>query len=146
MASTYTATVEKLRAGISSNYRDDIVVTYAITAAANGSVTDIGTDDDSSNGVTVSQYILGKRLNAVEAFPTVGGVAPDAADITVKQNGLDILGGNGINLIHATDTKSTYPMIDGFPALYPIRSELTIGVANQVTNAAQFTIKMTFAL
>ena len=123
---------------------EDVIITYAITAHTDGTVSDISTDTDMNRGNPYTKEILGMRLALVEAFPTVGGTAPDAADVTVKMNGLDLLGGNGVNLIHATSTLSTYPMIDGMEAEYPVRAVLAIGVANQGTNAATFTIRLTF--
>jgi len=124
---------------------EDVVLTYLITATVTtGAVTDISTVTDSFNGETFTQHIMGKSLKVVEAYPTAGGTAPDAADVTVKQNGLDLLGGFGVNLIHATATKSTYPRIDGQAVTYPIKDTLTIGVTNNIASLANFTIRLTF--
>uniref|UniRef100_A0A6M3XQT5 Uncharacterized protein n=1 Tax=viral metagenome TaxID=1070528 RepID=A0A6M3XQT5_9ZZZZ len=144
MASSYTVSWQG-HGGFYGN-EETLEITYAITAHTDGSVTDISTNTDTiKDGRTYTQLIRGKSLKIVEAFPTVGGTAPDAADVTVKDSdGLDMLNGNGVNLIHATNTQSTYPMIDSVPAIYPIRGALTISIANQATASANFTIRLTF--
>lgn len=138
MASSYTAKLDMVR--------DNIEITYVVTAnAGDGVVTDIVTNDDSIRGQTFTGHIAGKSLKMVEAFPTVDGTAPDAADVTVKDSdGLDLLNGGGVNLIHATLKKSTFPLIDTQAATIPIRGALTIGVANQGTASANFTLRLTF--
>jgi len=143
MPSSYTAS---LIGGIKKAEELDrkVEITYAITAHTDGTVTAISTDTDTKNGRTYTSYIRKMSLKVVEAFPTALGTAPDPADVTVKQNLLDLLGGYGVNLISATATKSTSPRIDGQPATYPINGALTIGIANQTTNAATFTIRLTF--
>ena len=145
MASSYTVSWAGLWGGPDKS--ETIEVTYAVTAnAGDGAVTNISTNTDTiADGRTYTQLIRGKSLKAVEAFPTSGGTAPDAADVTVKDSdGLDLLNGNGTSLIHATDKQSTYPMIDGQAAVIPVRGALTIGVANQSTASANFTLRLTF--
>lgn len=143
MASSYTQSIS-----VSGNQVDgnmEAILAYVVTCHTDGSMTNISTDTDSYRGKTYTRWIENLRLNMVEAFPTSGGTAPDAADVTVDDSdGLDLLNGNGVNLIHATDKKSTYPEIDGQPAVYPIRGALTIGVANQGTASANFTLRLTF--
>lgn len=93
-------------------------------------------------------------LTDVRAFPTPGGTAPDAADVTVKQKNYktrtgtiapavarDLLGGAGANLIHATDAQSIGA---GMAAYEAVTGDLTVGVANQSTNSANFTIILVF--
>lgn len=110
---------------------------------------------DSTDGslptVTLHSYytttLLGYYLYQVVAYPTSGGTAPDAADVTVNMAGQDLLGGKGVNLIHATATYDTLPYSTfmssyRFPAII---STLTVGVANQATLSANFTIDLIFA-
>lgn len=96
--------------------------------------------------------IVGMYLYTVTADP--GGVAPDAADVFIlNQRGEDLLGSddnvtavNGLNLIHATLTKTAipalghsntnfYPLIDGL---------ITLQVSNQATVSATWVITCTF--
>lgn len=98
--------------------------------------------------------ISGMYLYCVTAYPTSGGTAPDAADVFIlNQNSEDLLGsadnstaGNGANLIHATLTRTTIPRlylpgVNFYPVVYGL---LTLQVANQGTNSAEFTIVLTF--
>lgn len=85
-------------------------------------------------------------LYQVKAWPTKGGTAPDAADVTVNMDGQDLLGGKGVNLIHATATYdilpySTFMSAYRFPA---ITSHVSVGVANQANNSANYTIELVF--
>lgn len=144
MASSYTASFVE----VVKNGEKTAEITYVITAnAGDGVVTAISTDSSKIQYPvqTYTELIRGKALKMVEAFPTVGGTAPDAADVTVKDSdGLDLLNGNGVNLIHATAKRSTYPMIGAQAATIPVRGALTVGVANQATASADFTLRLTF--
>lgn len=144
MASSYTSSfVEVVK------NRDKVAeITFVITAnAGDGVVTAISTDAGNIKYPvqTYTELIRGRSLKMVEAFPTVGGTAPDAADVTVKDSdGLDLLNGGGVNLIHATAKKSIYPLISAQAATIPIRGALTIGVSNQTAASANFTLRLTF--
>ena len=108
---------------------------------------------DSSNGsiptitIDMSNVALGKQyLYQVYAYPTAGGTAPDAADVAVIMNGQDLLGGKGVNLIHATATQDTFPYstymsMYRFPA---VKAALTLTVANQSTASANYTLELVF--
>jgi len=85
-------------------------------------------------------------LYAVTTYKTVGGTAPDAADITVLMNGEDLLGGKGTNLIHASATQDTFPY-SSFMSSYrfpPIIATITMTIANQATASANYTIELIF--
>lgn len=102
-------------------------------------------------------YLLGKfYLYSVTAYPTVGGTAPDAADVFILGANLeDLLGSvdggttanKGANLIHATLTKTTLPYSGYLSQHYfpAITGTLTLKVANQATNSANYTIDLLFA-
>lgn len=88
----------------------------------------------------------GFYLYMVSAYPTSGGTAPDAADVTILQGTYDVLGGKGVNLIHASNRQDVYPY-----SLYmttwrywPITTTLTLAVANQATISANYTIELIF--
>jgi hypothetical protein len=85
------------------------------------------------------------RLLSVMAYPTSGGTAPDAANVTLTMNGQDLLGGAGANLIHATATQDAYPLNTGGDIRFPlITNTVTLGVAAQATVSANYTIEATF--
>lgn len=145
MASSYTVSWQAYWSGPDKG--EVLEVTYVITAHTDGTVTDISTNTDTiHDGIsTYTDLIKGRELTKVEAFPTSGGTAPDAADVTVSDSdGLDLLNGNGTGLIHATDKKSTYPLNDVLPSTITVRGALTIAIANQGTNGADFTIRLCF--
>ncbi len=83
-------------------------------------------------------------LYQVKTYP--GATAPDAADVTVKMDGMDLLGGKGVNLIHATSTQDTLPYSTFMSAYrYPaITSHVSVEVANQATASAKYTIELIF--
>jgi hypothetical protein len=116
-------------------------------------------DTDLSTANTYKLKMGNYSLRDVIAFPTPSGTAPDAADVTVKiksyptrtSGGVDstispavprdILGGAGTNLIHATDEQNIGPTM---PLYEPVVGPLTLGVANQGTLSAEFTIIFKF--
>ena len=105
---------------------------------------------DASNGSIPNTAITGLEgfyIYSAEAWPKAGGTAPDAADVTLTDVELeDVLGGNGVGLIHATAKQSTLPEI-AFMTLnfyQLIKGTLTFAVANQTTNSATYYVRFTF--
>ncbi len=120
-----------------------------------GDATDGSIPNQSITGSWLS-FIKGWNFEEVIAFPTVGGTAPDAADVFVlDENGEDMLGspdggttpGYGANLIHATLTKSCVPYMVAIGATKtrPILGALTLKVSGQATVSANYTIKLVFS-
>lgn len=109
--------------------------------AANGSV------PDTAFSAANMALILGTHyLMSVTTYPTADGTAPDAADVQLTMYGMDLLGGKGVNLIHATNTQDTLPY-STFMGMYRypgIVGTLTQKVANQATASADFTIEYLF--
>ena len=128
-------------------------VAYTLQTDTSGDITATTFSDD------LVAKVKGKWLMHVEAFPTVGGTAPDAADVVVKdENGIYVLGSidggvtakNGLSLIHATIPKACLPAmyLTGTTAFvnyyWPIRGALTFDILNQGTNTAHITLVFVF--
>ena len=143
-------TVTQTAARVSSHVR---TLTFVCTGdASDGSVPN--TDTNTAN----TAFIQGWYLYKVEAFPTSGGVAPDAASVMIwDDGGLDLLGSEdnltayaGLNLVHAASKRACLGNIylprAGLHANYhdPIKSALTIHVADQSTASAEYTLVLTF--
>lgn len=103
--------------------------------------------------------VRGMYFTQVDAFPTVGGTAPDAASVFVyDENGIYYLGSEdagttayaGLNLIHATISKSCLPSMyltgqdTHINYYWPVRGALTLDIADQGTNTAHITIILVF--
>ena len=104
-------------------------------------------------------YIKGWYLYEVEAYPTSGGTAPDAADVMIyDSDGLDLLGSEdggttayaGLTLVHATLKRSCFPNkylpraglhVNYYPQITGV---LTLDVDNQGTASADWTIVLKF--
>lgn len=110
---------------------------------------------DSTNGSLPTQTVSSANMAEIQgshylyqviAYPTSGGTAPDAADITVLQNTEDLLGGKGTNLLHATNTLNSHPYNSTMTAYYypAIINTITVAVANQSTNSANWTMELVF--
>jgi len=113
------------------------VIYSCIGDSANGSI------PDTEVSTEVYRQVQGMSLDSVEVVP--GATAPDAADVVVNdEHGLDVLGGNGTALIHATLPKATIPTIDSQNKRIPLRGKFTVGVANQATASALYKIIMVF--
>jgi hypothetical protein len=112
-----------------------------------------GSIPDTDVEATYLKDIQGTYLMDVIVFPTPGGVAPDEADITLKTKTIptrsstltpavprDLLAGAGVSLIHATDEQHLGAVLNG----ELISGNLTLGVTNQGTNSAEYTIILKF--
>lgn len=134
--------------------RDTRYITFLCTGGINdGSIPD--TDINAHN----ASKIQGWYLYEVEAFPTSGGIAPDAANVMVYDaDGLDLLGSEdggttayaGLSLIHATLKRKVIPNlylpraglhVNHWPL---VTGTLTLDVDAQATANANYTIRMTF--
>ncbi len=150
--SSITQTVNYVRD--ENNHVSARTLTFIITGdGTNGSIAN--TDTSAANTL----LIVGWRLVQVEAFPTSGGTAPDAADVMIyTSNGRDLLGSEdggttayqGLNLIHATLARAVIPDLyipraGVHQPYFPIiTGTLTLDVDNQGTASANWTIVLTF--
>ena len=107
------------------------------------------------------EFIRGWCLMIVEAYPTPGTITPpDAANIFIlDSNGMDLLGSEdggttpyaGEDMIDATYKRLCFPNVylaySGLHTNYhkPIIGLLTLSVAGQGTNSAEYMVVLTFS-
>lgn len=128
-------------------------VAFTITTAADGNIVATAFSN------TLIASLKGKYFLQVDAFPTSGGTAPDAADVILKdENGIYYLGSiddgstayAGLNLIHATIPKSCIPNMyltgqtTHINYYWPVRGALTFDIINQGTDSADITLIFVF--
>lgn len=122
-------------------------IVRVVFVCTGGTAGDAGTIDTQTVETATMKVLTGTYyLYLVEAKPAAGGTAPDAADVAVLMSGLDQLGAQGANLIHATETRDVYPY-SAFMSkdrFVPVRSTITMTVTNQATASANFTIELIF--
>ena len=127
-----------------------------ITFVCTGSTVDGSIPDTALSTANLALVEGTHYLYRVTTYPTSGGTAPDAADVFVLDSaGQDLLGSvdggttanKGLNLIHATLTKSAFPYEPTMGAFYtaPVNGSLTLKVSNQATISANYTIEMIFS-
>jgi len=125
-------------------------LTFTCTASA-----DDGSFPLTATSQTITDQIAGRYLYLVTAYPTAGGIAPDAADVFIMDaDGEDFLGSvdggttanKGLSLIHATLKKTTFPYSAHSSVYYeaPVTSALTLKILNQATVSANVTIQLKF--
>ena len=121
-------------------------IIYACTG--NSSDGTFPNDSTQATNAANAAMIKGKQLVEVRAYPSPGGTAPDAADITIiDEYGADLLGGKGVGLISAT-VKQTCTPYNAFTSswYFPIiTGALTPKIANQAKASANITIELIFA-
>ena len=144
MASSYTVSWAGLFGGPEKS--ETIEITYVITTHTDGTITAISTDTDKiADGRTYTELIRGRSFRMIEVFPTVGGTAPDAGAVTVKDSdGLDLLGGNGATLIHATAKQVQYPLIDDLGSTIAVRGALSTDISGEDAKTIHLTIRLIF--
>ena len=118
---------------------EGLVVAKVLTFTIVADSTD-GTIPDTDTSTAVTNSIRGWYLDTVIADP--GATAPDDdCDVYINNhNGLDILGGNGVDLLHSATTKGTIPCVDSQNKQQLIRHTLTLDVDNQANVSATYLI------
>jgi hypothetical protein len=121
--------------------------TVQVTFVCTGSVDDGSIPNTAIASATMTKLLNKYYLYSATAYHTPGGTAPDAADVSINMNGMDLLGGKGANLIHASATYDTLPYSAFMSAYrYPaITNTVTLSVANEITASANYTIELIFS-
>jgi len=118
------------------------VITVTIVTAADGSLT-AETINAADAGI-IRGGPLGWCLDEVIVDP--GTTKPLAdSDITITQNGDDLLDGNGTDLVHSDNTLSTYPACDGQAKRRPIYADLSLDITGNNVNSATVVVYLIFA-
>jgi len=167
-----TQTIGTISATATQGYLEWVATTtggFRIVAGGNTSSGDFdnftlsntGTVPETAVPTWFTNYLAKEKpyyLYRVEARPTSGGTAPDAASVFLfDANGMDLLGSedgttaySGLNLIHATLPRATVPNLylpragshlNYFPE---IAGTLSMKVIDQSTASADFTIDLIF--
>lgn len=116
----------------SENVRE--IIFHCIADAADGSVPDTEFDNE------VYKSAQGFFLDSVEIVPGATGPTADSDLVVEDEHGLDILGGNGADLIENATVAATIPKVDSQVKRVPIRGKLTSKVTNNSVNSAVFDI------
>jgi hypothetical protein len=135
MAGTVTQTMQETESGYGR--------VATVKLACVGDASD-GTIPDTNLSSAIQTKINGWYLDMVICNP--GATAPTAdSDVYIKdEDGLDLLGGNGVDLLHNTTTKATVPSTDGQAKQQPVRGTLTLDVDNQSVNSATYDVILIF--
>ena len=119
-----------------------IQVTAEVTAHTNGTVDDTYLSNSLNTKLT---FYKGYRLSVVRVF--FGSPAPlENSDIELIDsfNGVDALGGAGLNTIDAATNNSFLPLIGVTPYEAPVYGPLKLHVTGNNVNGAKFRIVMSF--
>jgi len=142
MAGTITMNIENHRVFGETTTRELIFTCTADSAAATYPATSTGTKTNSTHNRTFTEHITGWFLQKIIVDP--GATAPTVnSDLTITDShGIDILDGNGTDLIHNTTSKQSYFMIAGVTSLQPILGDLTVTITNNSVNSAIIVISL----
>ena len=119
-----------------------IQVTAEDTAHTNGTVDDTYLSDSTAKMLT---FFRGYRLSVVRVF--FGSPAPlenSDFELLESSNGVDVLGGAGLNTIDAATNNSFLPLIGVTPYEAPVYGPLKLHVTSNNVNGAKFRIVMSF--
>ena len=119
-----------------------IQVTAEVTAHTNGTVDDTFLSDSTAKMLT---FYKGYRLSVVRVF--FGSPAPlENSDLELIDsfNGVDALGGAGLNTIDAATNNSFLPLIGVTPYEAPVYGPLKLHITGNNVNGAKFRIVMSF--
>jgi len=119
-----------------------IQVTAEVTAHTNGTVDDTFLSNSSNTKLT---FFRGYRLSVVRVF--FGSPAPlenSDFELLESSNGVDALGGAGLNTIDAATNNSFLPLIGVTPYEAPVYGPLKLHVTGNNVNGAKFRIVFSF--
>jgi len=119
-----------------------IQVTAEVTAHTNGTVDDTFLSNSSNTKLT---FFKGYRLSVVRVF--FGSPAPlenSDLELTDSFNGVDALGGAGLNTIDAATNNSFLPLIGVTPYEAPVYGPLKLHITGNNVNGAKFRIVFSF--
>lgn len=114
------------------------VVFHCIGDSANGSV------PDTIMTTQVFQQVQGMFLDSVFSIPSATGPTDDTDLIINDKYDVDMLGGNGANLIDETAKNGTVPVLNGQNKRVPLTGKATTVISNNSVNSAIFDIVMNF--
>ena len=140
MAGTVTMTINEYKVLGNPTTRELIFTCTADAAAASYPATSTGVKTNSIHNLTFTERLRGWQMQKIIVDP--GAVAPTvASDLTLKDShGIDLLDGNGTDLIHNTDSKQSFFMTGGVPTLQPVLGDLTLAITNNSVNSAVLTV------
>ena len=119
-----------------------IQVTAEVTAHTNGTVDDTFLSDSTAKMLT---FFKGYRLSVVRVF--FGSPAPlenSDFELLESSNGVDALGGAGLNTIDAATNNSFLPLIGVTPYEAPVYGPLKLHITGNNVNGAKFRIVFSF--
>jgi len=116
--------------------------------AADGSYPVVSTDDQTLAGKTgksartFTKEIVGWTLHRIAVNPGATGPTANSDFTLLDKDSVDLLDGNGTDLIQNATSKASYPQINGLPAQEPITGALTVTITNNSVNSAVIVITL----
>jgi hypothetical protein len=122
------------------------VITIGFTAdAAAGTIPDLTLNDSATGMLGSTESILGWYGYMVEIDCNHAGTEPtEDSEIYIYQNGIDILGGNGVNQVDNTAEREVFFSFSSTGVTRPVFNTWTVTVTQQAaaTNSATGTIRI----
>ena len=118
------------------------IVTMSLTASG-GTFSSLAINNDNDNATTL---LTGYRLSHVKVIPGTTGPTDDS-DLTLTFNGVDILGGNGANIVDNATNGYCVPFGSNTDAQYPMSGSedvLTVNITNNLVATASVTVILVF--
>ena len=123
-------------------HNDMYIVTMSLTASG-GTFSSLAINNDNTNAMTL---LTGYWLSHVKVIPGATGPT-DNSDLTLTVNGVDILGGNGANIVDNATNGYCVPFGSNTDAQYPMSGSddvLTANITNNLVATASVTLILVF--
>jgi hypothetical protein len=123
-------------------HNDMYIVTMSLTASG-GTFSSLAINNDNANAMTL---LTGYWLSHVKVIPGATGPTDDS-DLTLTFNGVDILGGNGANIVDNATNGYCVPFGSNTDAQYPMSGSddvLTVNITNNLVATASVTVILVF--
>ena len=123
-------------------HNDMYIVTMSLTASG-GTFGSLAINNDNADAMTL---LTGYWLSHVKVIPGTTGPTDDS-DLTLTFNGMDILGGNGANIVDNATNGYCVPFGSNTDAQYPMSGSddvLTVNITNNLVATASVTVILVF--
>ena len=121
-----------------------ITITFIADVAA-GTIPDLTLNDSTSGMIGKTESILGWYGYNVEIDCNHAGTEPtEDSELYIYQNGIDILGGNGVNQVDNTAEREVFFSFSSLGETRPVFDTWTVRITQQAaaTNSATGTIRL----
>ena len=144
MAGTISISADNLYRNKHTGKAFRVLTVGFVADASDGSVPSL-TIGDAALGPGAKEILHGWNFYAMDTICNHGGTeVTEDSDVTLTQNSVDLLDGNGTDQLDNTANRRIYSAIDGQAAENPVFADLVLTISGNSVNSATGTLYLIF--